>query len=181
MLKKVKKLKTSKPSKPNLTEIQNNIIELRELQDKIKLLGNRELELKAILKTYLENNVSPTEKGHRLITVLGKDGLPLTFQATRRRKISMNNDRVVEYFKKKKWDKYVEKKVIVSPQVTEEQLVDVLEKYSPDFLDSVLTVPEDVIQQLIMDEKLDMDEFETLCDISDNYALGFAKEIKGGD
>jgi hypothetical protein len=167
-IKLVPKKKQSNP----ITHYENLVLELDNIQAQKKLIEEREDYLKDELKKYVTDKIDPDEKEHRNFFVIRKNGQPIHFQLQCRKKVSLNQERALRFFRKsrdqKLRDVIVEKKIIAS-EVTEDQLIEALEQVADEYLDTVEIIDEEYLEQLIVDQTLSMKTFESLCDVDKTF------------
>lgn len=174
MAKKI--IKKKKPSY-NLTEMQNKQQEFALLKENMKLMKKREDQLKAELDAFMTNTLETDAKGHRLFTVVNERGEKVHLQKQARKKVSLNTERAIEYLNKSGHTELVEVTTVIAEEVTQDQIIEVLDKKAKHLLDTKVVVDEVGLEQAVINEEIPMDEFESICDIELSYAMAFVKDI----
>lgn len=177
MAKKILKKKVETPSY-NKTEMENSQLELFRLKDQKKMLEKRENELKQRLGDYMAHSFKPDSKGHFLFTVLNEKGEKIHLQKQARKKITLNDERAISYLENKGLTDAIVEKQVVGADVTQDQIIEVLEKFAPHLLDKKIVVDEPTIEQMLGNEQIPMEDFEELCDINITYAMTFIDDKK---
>ena len=147
------------------------LVELVTLHEKRKTIEKREGEIKDQLIKYLEKNISPDSKGHYTFEVLDPFGIPLIFQRQARKKISINQEKAISFFRENNLHSCFTEKEVIAKEVTQDQIVEVLLKHGyTNFIDREEVVDEIAVEKHILDGKLSMEDFENLCDTKITYA-----------
>lgn len=175
-----KKKKKSGETKPtfNKTEYENYQLELYRLKQQKSLIEKREKELKQRLDEYMTSILTPDSKGHYTFTVVDESGNRIHLQKQARKSISLNEERAIEYLEERGLSHAIIEKDVIAEEVTEEQIIDVLMKHAPHFLDKKNVVDESSLEQLVQEGAIPMEDFEKLCDIKITYAMTFIDDKK---
>lgn len=171
-----KKIARKKKPSFNLTEMTNTQIEFHQIKEQRKMLEEREKQLKERLDKFLTATITPDSKGHYLHTVIGKNGEKLHLQKQARKKITLNEEKALEYLEEHGHDDLIITKNVIAEEVTQDQVIEVLEKYAKHLLDEKTVVDEIGLEQAVLKEEIPMDEFEELCNIDITYAMAFVKD-----
>lgn len=170
MVIKVKKKASNKIS-ANKTTIDNLVIEIQSIKQQKKLLEQREKELIDRVTPYVEKTVSQDSSKNYNYRVVSPTGEIIVFQRQARKKISLNHERAIRILKARKlFDAiYITEKI--APEVTEDQLIDAIIKAKMQaYLDTVEVVDEGVLEQLLLNEEINQEDFEEMCDMDITYA-----------
>lgn len=157
------------------TEAENAQLELDSIKQSKKALDAREAELKTRLSEYMEKALPPDSKGHRLFTVMGADGQNRYLQRQARKKISLDQERAKAYLVEKGMEDLIVQKQVIAKEVTEDQLVDVVQVFAPQYVDVKEVIDEAALEQAVLAEEIPMEDFEGLCDIKTTYAMTYLK------
>ena len=177
ILKKKKKSTETKPTF-NKTEYENHQLELYRLKQQKSLIEKREKELKQRLDEYMTNVLTPDSKGHYTFTVVDENGNRIHLQKQARKSISLNEERAAEYLEEHGLTQAIVEKDVIAEEVTEEQIIEVLMRHAPHFLDKKNVVDESSLEQLVQEGTIPMEDFEKLCDIKITYAMTFIDDKK---
>lgn len=172
-----KKLKIKRRPSKNLTELTNMQLEFKRVKEQKKLLEKRENELKAKLDEYL-TTLPKDRQGHRTFTTVDENGERIHLMKQARRKVQLNPERAMGMLRKRGFNDVIVEKEVIAAEVTDDQILDVLEKAAPEYLDIAEVVDEDALQTLIENGDITLDEFEKMCDIDESYAITFVSDKK---
>ena len=165
------KKKIIKKKVENKTSIENAIIDLFELRKTIKLLGERETELKNRISAYVETNTSPDSKSNYFFSAKDSNGKEILFQRQARKKVILDMETAVKILKRKKLNNFITVKEVIAEEITQDQIVEALSSSGFDeFIDVEKLVTEDALEQLLLEEKITQEDFEKMCDIKITYA-----------
>lgn len=181
--KKFMKRKTREASY-NMTQLQNDVIELAEVKGTIKLLQTREKELKDRVSKGMDRHVQADTSGHYTFPVTNAEGKKMYFQKQARTKVKLNPDRLRELLEERGMTREVFRNVQkVATEVTEDQVLDVLEKYAPHLVEEVEEYDESDLEQLVLAGEITDEEFDSVLDKDTTYAHTFvdAKHFEDED
>lgn len=162
----------------NKTEAENSQLELFKVLATKKQLETREKELKARLATYMETALPTDDKGHRLFKVTDADGKNIYLQRQARKSIKLNQERAITFLKENDLAELVVPTYEIASEVTQDQLIEVLQKHAPEFLNAIEYVDEKQLETEVINEKITMEQLESLCDINITYAMTYIDEKK---
>jgi hypothetical protein len=166
-----RKLTATAPKKSfNKTEMENAQQELYTIKQQMKLMEKRESELKKRLDEYMQHALKPDRKGHYLFTVLNEKGERIHLQKQARRKVSLNEERAKAFLLENGFADAIVEKEVIAADVTQDQIIAEL---PAEYLDRAEVVDEAYLEQLISEEKITMDQFESICDINTTYAMTY--------
>lgn len=166
--------KKTREASYNATQLQNDVLELATVKSQIKLLQTREKELKNRVSTGVEKHVEADSVGHYTYPVINTEGKKLYFQKQARTKVHLNEDRLRELLDKKGMTREVFIPVQkVAPEVTQDQIIEILEDHAPHFLDTVEIVDDIGLEQLILSGGIEEKEFDSTLDKDTTYAHTF--------
>jgi delta 1-pyrroline-5-carboxylate dehydrogenase len=173
-LKIKRKIKTTEDTYSK-TMAENDQQEFFNLKQQMKQLESRSNELKARLDKYMSKNLHPDKKGHFLFTVLNENGERIHLQKQARKKVSLNEERAKAYLLEKGFNDFMIQKEVIAKDVTQDQILAELPDH---FKDVVEAVDEDYLTQLIGNEEISMEDFESICDINITYAMTYIADDK---
>lgn len=173
----IKRKKKEEPSF-NKTEMENMQLEFFRVKEQAKLLKKREDELKKKLDEYMAKVFKPDTKGHYLFSTIDETGKKIHLQKQARKSIKLNEDRAKQYLSEHGFEHVIVSSPAVAPEVTQDQIIEVLEKHAPHLLAEEEKVDETALEQLVVNEEIPFDEFEQLCDINITYAMTFIDDKK---
>lgn len=171
-----KKIIIKKKPSYNLTEMQNTQLEFALIKEQKKQLEQREKELRGRLDEFMTATLKPDSKGHYLFTTINEKGEKIHLQKQARKKINLDRERAIKYLKKNGYKALMYEDFVIAEEVTQDQIIEVLEKHAPEFLDKVVLVDEAGLEQAVLNEEIPMEDFESLCDIEISYAMAFVKD-----
>jgi hypothetical protein len=174
----IKRKKSEAKPSFNKTEMENLQLEFYRVKDQMKLLKKREDDLKKRLDGFMSATLKPDQKGHYLFTVLDEKGNRIHLQKQARKSISLNDERAIPYLLEHGFADAVVEKEVIADDVTQDQIIEVIAEHATHFLDIKKQVDETAIEQLVLNEEIPMDEFESLCDIEVTYAMTFIDDKK---
>lgn len=157
------------------TELENLTHEFYQVNEQRKALEKREKELKSRLAKGMETHVETDVKGHRTFKFTNSEGKNVYLQRQLRRKTLLNQEKAVAFFGKAQPD-IVRTRDKVAPEVTQDQILDVLAQHAEHFVEHESYVDESDIEQLVMDGVFSMEELENLVEHKDTYAMAFVPE-----
>lgn len=157
------------------TELENMSHELHQVNIQRRALEKREKELKDRLAKGMETHIETDVKGHRTFKFTGADGKNVYLQRQLRRKTMLNQEKAVAFFQSAQPD-IIREKEKVAPEVTQDQILDILAQHAPEFIDTEAYVDESDIEQLVMDGVFSMEDLEMLVEHKDTYAMAFVEE-----
>lgn len=157
-------------AKPSFAFYENSICEIAHINDQLKLLETRKKDLQDKVNEFMETLPSDS-KGHKVFSVIDSDGKEIKYTRQRRQKITLNISRAIKFLKAKGLKYAIVKKEIVSPEVTQDQVVEALLSSGFDsYIDTVEEPDEATIAQLVSDGILTTDDMEEICDIQETFA-----------
>jgi hypothetical protein len=174
----IKRKKSEAKPSFNKTEMDNLQLEFYRVKDQMKMLKKREDELKKRLDDFMSATLKPDQKGHYLFTVLDEQGNRIHLQKQARKSISLNEERAIPYLYDKGLSQAIVEKEVIAEEVTQDQVIEVLLKHAPHLVVEKVAVDESTLEQMVLNEHIPMDEFETLCDIKVTYAMTFIDDKK---
>ena len=170
---KRKKKVVAKTGVMNKTEAENSQLELFNVLSTKRALEKREKELKERLGEYMNSHLKTDDKGHRLLTTLDNEGNKVHLQRQARKSVKLNQERTIEFLLENGFEDIIQEEEIIAPEVTTDQIIDVLIKHAPDFIIKQDKVDELLLEQAVTEERISMTQFESLCDITVTYAMTF--------
>ena len=174
-----KKLKRKNAEGFNLTEMQNAQLELLRNKEQQKQLKIREEELKNRVGTYMEKVLKPSSNGHYLFTTISETGEKIHLQRQARKKISLDTDKAMKYLKKKKkFAHIIQERQVVAPEVTQDQVLDVLVRYAHEYVDDEEYVDEKALKDAVLSGDIPTEDFEDFCKVDISYAMVFVPDEK---
>lgn len=166
--------KKTREASYNATQLQNDILELANVKAQIKMLQTRETELKNRASSGVETHTKADAVGHFTYPVINAEGKKLYFQKQARTKVSLNKERLRELLEEKGMTREVFIPVQqVAPEVTQDQLIEILESHAPHYLDTIEIVDDSNLEQLMLAGEIEEKEFESVLDKNTTYAHTF--------
>jgi hypothetical protein len=174
-----RKAKKEAPSL-NKTSAENYQLELYTIKQQKKQLEAREKELAGLLAPFMEQHFKPSPKGHFLFSTVDSKGNKIHLQRQARRKVTLNEERAKAFLKKNGlWEEAVEVKEKLADEITQDQIIEVMKNNGfGDFIDEEEVINEEWLEQLVTSGKIEMKDFETLCDINTTYAMTYIDDSK---
>lgn len=177
MKKKILIRRKAQEKKMTKTEAENIQLEFYEVKKQKELLAERENELKAKISEYMGSNLTPDAKGHTIMHTLNSKGEPVILQRQRRVKATLDEEKAKQILVGKlKREDLIVKNVIIAPEVTTEQVVEVLEKHCPQYLDNEEKVDENLLNQEVTNGNISMDDFQDMIEMKETFAMSFLTE-----
>lgn len=176
MAKVIKRKKAPVVSGINKTEAENSQLELFQIKQTQKQLETREKELKARLGEYMGKALQPDGKGHFLLTTTDSSGNKVHLQKQARKSIKLNQERAISFLTENGFEDLVITEPVVAEEVTQDQVIEVLLKHAPHLLAESEKVDEKALEQAVVNEEIEMAQFEELCDVNITYAMTFLKD-----
>ena len=163
----------------NKTEAENSQLELFTIKQNIKVLTERESSLKKRLGEYMEKSIKPDGKGHFLFTTVNEKGEKIHLQRQARKKVSLVESKAFEIVNSLGLkDKIIPTVQVIAPEVTNDQVLEVLEKHAPHLLTTSEKVDEKALEQSVLNGEITMEQFEEMCNVSITYAMTYIDDSK---
>lgn len=159
------------------SEVQYKVLEFRRLKEEKKEIEKREKELRDELEAYIEQNLEKEANGSALYSTLDEEGNKVSLQRRINKRISLDEERAVALLSQiPEGENIVEEEEVVSKEVTQDQILEILQEHAPEYLERKQVVNEDLLKEAVTNGDISIDEFEKMCNIKETVVVAFVKE-----